>query len=364
MPRCIYCLKTSPEVTFDTTEHVIPQSFGTYEPLTPTLEELVCDSCNSLFSKLETKLREDTFEGVFGQRLNFQNKNSITIRNKNFKITSLSEFKDPMFTRTFFLFKIEDEKIVPDIKPHITIKMKNGGYRVFLIEALKRIEKDTSRFNKLKKDISKLSKEDIWIFVPRDDASLKEAESILKDYGIEYTEKSRGIAGEETPEAVEVIEDYQGVVDKEICRVLAKIVFNYFTYCAKEQGMADLVFSPNFDPIRNFILNGAGYSDTFVHMPERRILGQEVGTNRYVFGHTVCFGEDEAGKVYCHLVLFSFRPYTISLGILPQEIKNQLFGCGHVFDPVTKRIENIAQNTQPRMPDALDLSFGLYKRFR
>ena len=363
MSTCIYCLKSDPETSFSSREHVLPESLGVYLPQTPVLNDCVCDICNSRFSKLETKFREDTFEGILGQRLNFQNKNSITIRNKNFKITSLSKFSNPIFSRTFFLLKIKDEKFTTDLRSHITLKMKNGGYRVFLLESLLNLKKGSKKFNNIKKDIGKLSKEDIWIFVPNDDESLEKAKNILKDYGIIYNEKERGVIGEQAPESIYIAEDYEGIVDKDIFRIISKICFNYFTYCVKEDNALDILFHKNFNPIRNFIYEGEGRIPNFVEIDGNRILGEESGTNKNLLAHTICFGE-ENGKIYCRLTLFGFQPYKVFLGEIPIELKHNLFGCGHVFDPLGKKIHNIAQNDKPIMPDALKLSFGFLKRFR
>ena len=61
--RCIYCL-TEDATRFKGVEHVIPQSFGTFGDLTPTLD-CVCDDCNAYFGKtLDDYLARDTLEGI------------------------------------------------------------------------------------------------------------------------------------------------------------------------------------------------------------------------------------------------------------------------------------------------------------
>ncbi|MCE9585616.1 hypothetical protein K8Q94_03290 [Candidatus Nomurabacteria bacterium] len=362
MAKCIYCLKDETKTTFQSREHVLPEFLGLYDPQTPVLRDCVCDLCNSIFSKLETKFREDTFEGILGQRLNFQNQNSITVRNKNFKITPLSKFRNQLFMRTFFLLKIENEKLVPDLRGHVTLKMKNGGYRVFLLESLSTLKKESSKFNKIKKDITKLSKEDIWIFVSKKEASIEQVKDILKNYGVTYNEKERG-SGDDISETVEIAENYDGTVDKDIVRVIAKICFNYLCYCAREDNQPNILFHENFDSIRRFIYKGEGRPQSFFSIDENRILGEESGSNKNYLGHSICFGE-ENGKLYFRITLFGFQPYKLFLGDIPPELKHQLFGCAHIFDPLGKKIHNIAQNRQPIALDALMLSFGLLKRFR
>ena len=143
MAKCIYCLKDKTKATFTTREHVIPSSLGSFAPLNPTIlaeDELVCDVCNGkIFSPLETIFCEDTLEGVHGQRLNLQNRRSVTMRDNNFKIKVLAGFGDNFFDQMFFFLKPQDNKIVLDLRNQIKLRRLQGGYRVFLPEALEAI---------------------------------------------------------------------------------------------------------------------------------------------------------------------------------------------------------------------------------
>jgi hypothetical protein len=131
MARCIYCLKDGSSATFTKREHVIPASLGSFTPLNPTLvarDGLVCDECNgSIFSPLETMFMEDTLEGIQGQRLNIQNRNSVTIRGNHFKIEQLSGFGPDFFKQMFFFLKPQDGKIVPVLKDQIKLRRFQGG---------------------------------------------------------------------------------------------------------------------------------------------------------------------------------------------------------------------------------------------
>src|SRR5579864_3247470 len=60
---CVYCGNMNP-ADFTAREHVLPQSFGTFGPQTPTLH-CVCDRCNSFFKKeLDQLLARETLEGI------------------------------------------------------------------------------------------------------------------------------------------------------------------------------------------------------------------------------------------------------------------------------------------------------------
>ena len=68
-PTCIYCLNAKPLGDFDT-EHVIPQSFGTFEPDNLTLEQTVCRDCNNRMGRrLEEFLGRDSYEGILGYKV-------------------------------------------------------------------------------------------------------------------------------------------------------------------------------------------------------------------------------------------------------------------------------------------------------
>jgi hypothetical protein len=49
LDRCIWCLKESPNVTFSSVSHVLPQCFGNKEWILPA--SIVCDSCNNFFGR-------------------------------------------------------------------------------------------------------------------------------------------------------------------------------------------------------------------------------------------------------------------------------------------------------------------------
>src|SRR5262245_4424696 len=60
---CLYCKETKPQDLFNR-EHVLPQSFGTFDN-NMVLRNLVCEDCNTYFSRtLELRLGRESFEGV------------------------------------------------------------------------------------------------------------------------------------------------------------------------------------------------------------------------------------------------------------------------------------------------------------
>jgi len=192
MSRCIYCLKDDTQTLFTKREHVIPASLGSFVPLSPTItatDGLVCSNCNEkVFGPLETNFIEDSLEGVYAQRLNLQGRNSVIMRDKNFKIERLAGLGDKFFDQMFFFLEMKDGKVVPVMKDQIKLKRFQGGSRVFLPEALREIKKDSSVFKKISADMQKLDRKDMAVFA---ETVEKKDKSSLCYMSLEYRIKKK-----------------------------------------------------------------------------------------------------------------------------------------------------------------------------
>lgn len=371
MAKCIYCLRDEKETTFLTKEHVIPQSFGTFTPLNPNIKgDVVCDGCNTkIFSPLETNFIEDSMEGFFAQRLNLNNRNSITMRNNNFKVDTDSGFGHDFFDQMVFLLKPENGKIVAYPKTQIKFRGLGGqSCRVFFPEALKQIKKDSKLLQKLSADMKKLSQKDIYIF-DETDKDLDEAIALLSDYGVSYDQnnhKRHAVSFEEDTK-YELTEDCAAMVNHEIGRVLAKIAMNYFAYCCIQDKKESLLFLPNFDPIRNYIIKGDGkMKDFIVSVNEDPITYEENQSRKRIVAHIINFVE-ENGMVVARMTFFGLSAiYKIILGKMPDGIPAKNFGCGHLFYPFSKNIINMANKPTPEelTPEHIRATFGIQKRYR
>mgnify|MGYP000036978392 CR=1 FL=1 len=369
MAKCIYCLKDETETTFLTREHVIPQSFGTLTPLNPNIKgDIVCDSCNTkILSPLETNFIEDSMEGFFAQRLNLNNRNSITMRNDNFKVDTDSGFGHDFFNQMVFPLKPENEKLVPYPKTQVKFRGLGGqSCRVFFPEALKQIKKDSKDFQKLSADMKKLSQKDLCIFAETHE-DMDEVIALLKDYGVTYNEKERHHKPFEEGVKYKLSEDYSCTVNHEIGRVLAKIAMNYFAYCCIQDKQESLLFLPNFDAIRNYIFKGDGkMRDFIVSVNEEPITYEENQSKKRIVSHVMNFVEED-GMIVVRMTFFGCPAiYKIILGKIPGDIPVQDFGCGHLFDPFSKRVINMANKPTPEelTAEQIRATFGIQKRYR
>jgi len=368
MPKCIYCIKDENSTSFHSREHVIPACLGSFSPLNPTItakDGLICDTCNTrIFSPLETNFIEDSYEGVTGQRLNIEGRNSVTIRGKNFKIDQLSGFGDKFFDEMFFFLKPQDGKLVPEFKKQIKLRRFQGGYRVFLPEALKAMKPGTAKFKKISNDLKKLSQKDMCIFADSRE-SVDQIILLLKDFGINYKENSTKDKFFLPGEKIEVKEDYTCRIDMDVARVLVKIAFNYFAYCAIQENATVFLYQPEFECIRKFISNGEGtLKEIIPSINEEPILLEEARDRKRFIAHFIAFRE-ENGMIVARATFFGLPPiYKIVLGKIPPGLHREGFGCGHAFNPFSHKIHNLSQKEYRELTEEqMRLSFGLFKRF-
>lgn len=369
MARCIYCLKDDGSTAFTSREHVIPASLGSFEPLNPTLtarDGLVCDACNGgVFSPLETVFREDTFEGIYGQRLNIQNRNSVVMRDNNFKVKQLAGFGDDFFDGMFLFLKPGNRKIVADLRNQIKIRRLQGGCRVFMPEALEKIADNSSKFRQISSDLKNLDKKDMRLF-GEDRKDIERMATLLRRFGVDYQEKELRHRLFKPGEKLTFHEEYTCTLNMDMARVLTKTAFNYFAYCALQSSQQCLLYTAHFDTIRTFSLTGGGVSNLHEIIPsinEKSILWEE-REQRHLLLHLINFLVED-GNIVCRMTFFGLPAiYKIIIGTFPREIANERFGCGHAFDPFGHRIINLSQTppAQDQTGEYLRTTFGLFKR--
>lgn len=367
MARCIYCLEDETTKAFTKREHVIPTSMGSFTPLNPTLLAVygvVCDTCNGdIFSPLEVNFIEDSLEGVYGQRLNTDGRNSVTMRGNNFQIEKLVGFGDHFLDQMFFFLQLKDGKVVPVLKDQIKLKRFQGGYRVFLPEALETIKKDSSTFERIASDLQKLDQKDMAIFAEsreRIDAIIL----LLKEFGVNYVEKETHGKELKPDEKIIVEENYTCTINHDIGRVLAKTAFNYFAYCAVQDGMTHLLYGDEFRAIREFTHADTGnLREIIPSINEEMILYQEREKNMRLHAHVINFLSED-GNIIVRMTFFGRSAiYKIIIGRLPNELNNEHFGCGHAFDPFSHQIMQLSQlQPEGQAEEQIRATFGLFKR--
>lgn len=370
MPRCIYCLKNQNSVNFTKREHVIPASFGVFSTFNATItaqDGIVCDVCNGdIFGPLENNFIEDTYEGVMYQRLSLDGRKSVTIRDKEFRIEQSGGFANDFLNRMFCFLKLQDGKFILELKDQIKVKMPKGGYRVFLPEALELIKRDSSTFRKISSDLNKLDHKDINIFGETRER-VDYIIALLKDFGVDYKEGNSCSHNFQPGDTFQIEENTTCTINIDLGRVLSKIAFNYFSFCALRSGMKEILYGSEFNKIRCFIHSGVGsLRDIIPSIAEEPIIFQEALNHERIIGHAIVFSLESNNTIVARMTLMgSPAVYKIIIGKLPASITNlDHFGCGHFFNPFNHSIYPLDSSILDDNQSCTQIgsSFGLFRR--
>ncbi len=283
--KCIYCSKTDKEITFNKSEHIIPQSFGKFED-NLTLIGIVCDECNQYFGDLlEIHLARDTREGDC--RFDFGVKDDTDYKNVRAKSRKVIKIAEGSF-KGAYAYKNYDKragKITLFPCPQVGFIKTNGAYDFYLMSDIPGKEILDNKYN--------LDDPKGILFLP--DTNQKALE-VLRSKGIEVKIKHYGDTHNSMPEKINC--DVKFTVDYIIFRAIAKIAFNYLikmtnsNFCSHE----------DFEVIKKFIAHGTNTPYSLVIPTNIPILGDEYQYGQRRLGHmvTINWANDEAsiiGKV-------------------------------------------------------------------
>lgn len=363
---CIYCKKSNLEVSFLGREHVIPQLMGVFDN-NPTLKKSVCDICNSkVFSPLEIKFKEDTEEGIRLQMLNLSDSSQVRIKAENVTRTITKGLKEKMFDEMFPFLNLQDGVFKVVLIPQIKIKHYGpNGYVVLLHEKVKDMDRNSQKFLSLKKLLGRADAKSVSIFVGHNgdggDEELDKAKLFVKDLGIKYTENKRVSVDNEEIKGTYYETEMECRVDNEVGRVVAKIAFNYFAYCAIEDRNKNVLLHPNFNKIRDYITGTVDFpiKEIIPSIQVEPIIYDEKISNTRLLGHMITFHQ-ENNLLISEVSFLGGKIYRVILGEIPDEIKNKGCGCGHIFDPINHKITQLTQN-QAKWGSNLKEGFGLFK---
>lgn len=366
---CIYCSKGEGETIFGHREHVVPQLLGTFQG-NPTLIGWVCNYCNStVFSELEVKFKEDTEEGIACQMMNFNGSSEIRIRNKNSKFSFDLGAGDTFFNDAFpFLTNINDEGWKITFVPQIKVKgYCKEGFIILRIDDVQALPRNGKKFRKIKNILANATSKDVSIFTHGEDdtkrVDLDAAINLVRELGIDYkpgTEKQMPFVGDGSDKVKAQIS--VGVtVGADTGRVLAKIAFNYFAYCAITSSQESFLYHESFARIKSYILGN-------LELPIKEIIIEKPSYSPMTFdeatkggrlvGHMITLSI-EKGNLISQVTFGGRSVYKILLGKLPEELDRADFGNGHYFDPFQKKIGGMTKNPKKWGSD-MPLSFELF----
>jgi len=364
---CIYCCKNQNEATFIGVEHVMPRLMGKFEN-NPTLIKQVCDSCNSkVFNKLENTFKEDTEEGIFYQMFNFEKSFQIRIKYNLVKTKFSAGLGDDFFNEIFPFFDYQDGDWKVVFLPQIKIKKYgDDGFIILLVDLLKKHRPGSSKFQAIKNFLAGTKGEDIAIFAgsneETDDSKLQDAKDLLSSLGIIYNEKKKKYISVDKDRKDQFVISMDGSIGNDVGRVIAKIAFNYFAYCAVQSGNSEILFHENFSRIKSYILGEIDHpiKEVITSISNEPIIFEEKINNMRHVGHVVTFGEKN-GNIISEVSFLGKRVYTLSLGLILPELRKANFGSGHLFDPINKKVMGLTQNFL-KWGNGVEIGFGLFNR--
>src|SRR4051812_46140999 len=134
---CIYCLRSSPEVTFNR-EHVLPEAFGKFKGALTLLRE-VCSGCNTFFSEtLDLTLGRKSIEGL--ERYRWGVKPAQEIEKFRFDHIQMRAADDGDFkgVPVELYYNAESDSVVARPQPGVSIHNAHGdGFTHFTPEQIK-----------------------------------------------------------------------------------------------------------------------------------------------------------------------------------------------------------------------------------
>jgi len=321
--KCIYCLQERDRRSYTKVEHVLPQSFGTFDK-NFTLREVVCDECNQYFgNNLEIFLARDTYEG----QLRFTHGIKDASDFKEIARSSRVALKhaEGKYAGVYVSRRYSREKGTIEVTPlpQVGFLVAEDHYEYFLLDGIP--------------SLATLKEKGFSGHRPRSIHSLavdpQLLEQILAERGIPFR-----IADYELPSdrPDSVLCEFEGAIDHVIRRAIAKISFNYLAYW---QGAAFL-HGPEFDMARRYIRYGTLPDYPMVSIDEVAILEGEPVEGLRVLGHIVTVAWTPVHSVLAQISLFNWLTYRISL-TKEVDARAHEIRRGHIFDVANRQIHEL-----------------------
>ncbi len=319
--RCIYCLRS--DRPFNGREHVIPQSLGTFTPTSLILLE-VCDTCNNGFSKLETFFKEDSVEGFIAAQYQFRNDSSIRFRKDRMKFKNRITGEQRIFDQMFPTLDPETGKAIP--APQIVIEGKNGHCQMIFLKGVRDAKGFADRIKWTGAERSSIS-----IFAHGEDG-VGELISELRKRGINYQQSNQELLELNSDGVFDC--EFEGRLDQNIMRIIAKIAFNYFAFCTIKSGLGEILYHEDYESIRDFIRSRSESNPVTVTNHGVAMKGHE--DRPHIPFHIVRVFESN-NRILAEMSLVGHLRYIVNLSVYPFRTGNRRsFGFGHQFDLVKK----------------------------
>jgi hypothetical protein len=325
----MYCRRSEQE--FDR-EHVIPEAFGTFEPVSFILYGGVCKGCNNYFGRnLDIALSRDSAEAIL--RFRYGTKRAKEAGDLPYKKLELKIAQPgPWFGATVVLEPDSTGKAVEPVPvPQVAFRWKGSQDWTFFVERELEPAVLTQYVNPIPGTL------EIRIMGP----SVEDRDRMLKEItsaGIKF--RQEGSLERPVTEDGRVLLEISSAVDQTIFRAIAKIAFNYVAH----QHGVDFVLRSDFDDIRDYIRHGTAprWSARLpvVFPVSNPILFDDARQARQTNGHLVTF-DWQAGQMgfYAQVSLFNTITYRVRICPFYRGLWHSDFRRGHHFNVEDRTIE-------------------------
>ncbi len=321
MPRCVYCLNEKANEYFRKAEHVLPQSFGTFEN-NFTLRGTVCDECNQYFGNhLELALARDTFEGHSRFTYGVRDPEEFRPFGRSSRII-IKIFEGPLEgAYAYREYSPEAADVILRPLPQVGFRNSSDKYEYFLLDDIPAEQQLRERGFDLKHQRSICG-----IAVDEDALRAKLAEK-----GIDFRHHGEFVAPRQSES---VLCEVEGTIDQQIFRAIAKIAFNYLLHW---QGPEFLLEAP-FNPIRRYIRYAENPGHKLIQIQDQAILADEPVVGQRRLGHLLTSNWAVDGvSIVGQVSIFNWVTYCVSL-LRDYAGERRDVKRGHFFDVSSRRI--------------------------
>lgn len=325
---CIYCPTTGDRALFSQ-EHVIPQAFGTFGSITPTLTDCVCANCNSFFGKsLELFFNRGSLEALDRYKQGLKPLVEVSDLRRDRVTFTLAE--GPFKGARLELVAPESgyEPLIDLVTQAGFVRRDSGEREFFTLSELQKM----STFDK--GDYELTDKAGI-LFCVRSDDGERDLTAALGKLGIKFSKKSD--FPNVIPTSGKVFVETTGKIDRTTQRTIAKIGFNYMAW----QLGAAYALRSDFDVIRSFIRNGEVPPSRVVVPSSKPLLAQDTVHLRQTTGHLVNL-ETQSGwrQLVAGVSLFNGITYSVLLAPRLSGVLRRV-SSGHHFDFRNKKVDRL-----------------------
>ncbi|MCW6079680.1 HNH endonuclease [Clostridium sporogenes] len=288
MKKCIYLKKTEPEVTFKSEEHIIPAGIGGIRKLN---NGMVSDQFNTgIFSSIELDFMRNSIVALPRQFQGPGKRGALTEKKatkSNIHIMSKSDEFDDVSLGYIKLGKphqIPQLKITNQSNIQIIFDQYDGDYTNQLVKFIEVLKTFNGRYNTLVESNIPMNQillgnyKGKWYLGIRDEQTIPPLVDIIS----KLINNTSILSEQPKYDKVQVISCQHMEFDMEkFYRVCAKIAFNFL---ASSHG-SDFVLNEQFDPIRNWIVNGG--DNKFINL---------INKDKKIFEYNLF--PDEAHKIF------------------------------------------------------------------